>query len=112
VRTKLTRFAVIAAGLLSATGVVAQVPLNPGLEIENGSRTQITEVHVKPNGNNNWGANKLGETLRPGNTASIREMTETNCLYDVKAVYEDGRADEREKVNVCGHQRLVFGAPQ
>jgi hypothetical protein len=101
----------VGAWFSAATAAVAQVPLNPGLEIVNGSPTPITALHVKPNGTGNWGANKLSAVLGPGTTAAIREMTETNCLYDVKAVYEDGRADERAKVNVCRHVKLAFGAP-
>ncbi len=100
-----------AAMALVAEGApaLAQGPLNPGVVVENHGGSDIRELRIKPDGAGVWGENKLGASLAPGKSASFREATETNCKYRIAAVYEDGRREE-QPVDVCRHQRVVFGS--
>jgi hypothetical protein len=87
----------------------AQAPLNPQIEVENHAETAVKELDIKPNGTAEWGENKLGHgPLPPGKSTSIREFTETNCNYQMRAVFQDGRTEE-QPVDVCHHSRIVLG---
>jgi hypothetical protein len=85
-------------------------PLNP--EIENRAKLAVKELDIKPESNLRWGENKLGGgLLRPGQTISINEFTEANCKYQMRAVFQDGRTEERP-VDICRHSRMVLGEHQ
>lgn len=86
----------------------AQSSLNPGVDVENQSTSPITELQIRPEAAPNWGQNKLGGgPLAPGKSMSIREETETNCNYQIRAVYQGGRT-EQKPVDVCRHEHVVF----
>jgi hypothetical protein len=88
----------------------AQAPLNPQIEVENHAETAVKELDIKPNGTAEWGENKLANgPLESGKSVSIREFTEANCKYEVRAVFQDGRT-EQQPVDVCHHSRIVLGA--
>ncbi len=90
----------------------AQAPLNPQVEIKNGAKTPVKELDIRPEGNSGWGENKLGGgPLAPGKTVSIREFTEANCKYQVRAVFDDGRTEQRP-VDVCRHGQIILGEEQ
>lgn len=89
----------------------AQAPLNPHVEIKNGAKTAVKELDIKPDGNSGWGENKLGDPLAPGKTISIREFTEANCKYQIRAVFDDGRTEQRP-VDVCRHGQIILGEEQ
>jgi hypothetical protein len=88
----------------------AQAPLNPQIEVENHGETAVRKLEIKPNATADWGENKLGHgPLAPDKSTSIREFTETNCNYEWRAVFEDGRTEE-QPLDVCHHSRIVLGA--
>lgn len=99
-------FAIFAFVLPSAR---AQAPLNPQIEVENHGETAVKELDIKPNGTAEWGENKLGDDpLAAEKSTSIREFTETNCNYELRATFQDGRIEE-QPVDVCHHSRIVLG---
>jgi hypothetical protein len=103
------RMAQIASTFILAMVMVlarAQAPLNPHVEIKNGAKAAVKGSDVKPDGNSGWGENKLGGPLAPGKTISIREFTEANCKYQVRAVFDDGRTEQRP-VDVCRHGQII-----
>jgi hypothetical protein len=95
--------------LLTGASAWAQAPLHPGSKIVNKADTPIQEIRAAPAGVTDWSHNKLeGGPLAPGQTRDIRLMTETNCLYDVRAVFADGTTEDRHNVDICKHQDTVF----
>jgi hypothetical protein len=106
--------AIILASIASMLMVEAraQAPLNPEIEIENRAKLAVKELDIKPESSSRWGENKLGGgLLRPGQAVSINEFTEANCKYHMRAVFEDGRTEERP-VDICLHNRIVLGEKQ
>jgi hypothetical protein len=104
------RVALLAVLVLGFPSAGAQAPLNPQIEVENHAETDIKELNIKPNGTAEWGENKLGDVpLAPGKSTSIREFTETNCNYQMRAVFQNGRTEE-QPIDVCHHSRIVVGA--
>jgi hypothetical protein len=105
--------AIILASIVSILLVEAraQALLNP--EIANRAKLAVKELDIKPESNLRWGENKLGGgLLRPGQTISINEFTEANCKYQMRAVFQDGRTEERRPVDICRHSRMVLGEHQ
>jgi len=98
----------IFASVLPSAG--AQAPLNPQIDVENDAETAVKELNIKPNDTAEWDENKLANgPLASGKSISIREFTEANCNYEVRAVFQDGRTEE-QPVDVCHHSRIVLGA--
>jgi hypothetical protein len=97
---------------LTAMSLTAQAPLDPRIEIVNLSGIAISELLVKTEGSGTWRRLTLGIPIGPGEQRSVRITTEINCLFDVRAVYEDRRTEERAKVNVCTQDGAIFDAPQ
>ena len=84
-------------------------PAESGDEIENHTNIAIKELNIKPEAAPSWGDNKLsGGPLAPGKTISIRQVTETNCKYKMRAVFQDGLTEERS-VDICRDDRVAFG---
>jgi hypothetical protein len=104
---------IISLSLATATlAAAAQGPLNSGIEVQNLASQPIKELQIKSGATAGWGENKLGGgPLAPGKTPSIRELTETNCNYQVRAVFQDGRT-EQQPVDICTRQHVVLGANQ
>ncbi len=74
---------------------------NPSFNLMNRSRAELREVYASPSTQDDWGTDRLGqETVSPGGTFAIR-LPEGECVYDLRVVYADGRAEERRRVNLC-----------
>jgi hypothetical protein len=71
--------------------------------IVNESRLVIREFYATNSGVNRWGRDLLGQSvIRPGQRYVFNFDDGTGyCLFDFRAVLENGRAIERYRVNVC-----------
>jgi hypothetical protein len=99
-----------AAAVFLPPGSAGQAPLNPGFDVDNQAKVAIKRLDLRPEGTLSWGENKLGgRLLAPGQSATIREFTETNCKYRMRAIFQDGRTEEKP-VDVCRYDRVVFSA--
>ena len=70
--------------------------------INNTSKTVLT-LHVSSVTDQNWGPDILGSSvIAPGSTASVTfPRTESQCNWDVRAVYTDSTNAELRNVNLC-----------
>ena len=75
----------------------------------------VRELFVTPAGNANWGQNRLdGRAGRPSSLApnagfTVRRPVETNCIFDIKVVLADGKAEERKGLNTCALEEVMIG---
>lgn len=71
--------------------------------LHNNADVDITEVFVSESGENTWGADILDiDTLAAGKSADVSfENGSDNCLYDLRAVAEDGRELNARQINFC-----------
>ena len=71
--------------------------------LHNNADVDITEVFVSESGENTWGADILDiDTLAAGESADVSfEDGSNNCLYDLRAVAEDGRELDARQINFC-----------
>lgn len=98
--------------LLLLAGPASAQPFEASLRVVNRSPVAIVEVNASPASDQRWLHNRLGaETIRPGAARLVRLPPTGECLFDVRVVLADGRADLRNGVDVCrGAELVVTGA--
>lgn len=69
----------------------------------NGTGYTIQEVYVSPTKTQSWEEDVLGrDVLGDGARTTIRfDRAEDTCLWDLKAVYEDGETAEWQAFDLC-----------
>ena len=76
--------------------------------VENGSPRTIQQLHVSGADERDWGEDRLGsDTLPPGRSMTVR-VPDQGCSYDIRAVFDNGGAEERRRVDLCAIDRVVI----
>jgi hypothetical protein len=89
---------------------------NSSFNLVNRSGQPVRELFVTSAGNANWGQNRLdGKAGNPtaiaaGASFAVRRKLDTNCVFDIRAVFADGKAEERKAVNTCAVEDVPVGA--
>ena len=107
---------VASATLLGACTPQGQQPVygtpvrGPGCDTSirfvNSSPVTVLQLFYNPSNINNWGPDRLGQNvLRPGQTSSVRLSNPGN--YDFRVVWDNGRAAEIRRVNVCAASQIT-----
>jgi len=108
-------FAALAALLaLPALALLAQPVLaqsnDPSFRVVNNTPDVVNEVYASPANQRSWGHDRLGtEVIRAGASQIIRLPIDGNCVYDIRVVFQGGRAEERRGVNTCNLTDFVLG---
>ena len=103
-----TRLLFAACFTLLPVAAFADAP-NPSFYLVNHSRQQINQVYVSPASAAGWGRDQLGDdTIEPGANFAVRLHADGTCLFDLRIVYEDGRSEERRRVNTCSVDDIMF----
>lgn len=75
---------------------------DPSFRLVNAGRSEINEVYASLVGDDDWGADRLGDdTVSPGETRVIR-LPSGQCSWDLRIVYANGKATEKRRLNLCG----------
>ncbi len=79
----------------------------------NGSSSKvIMNFYVAPSGpGEDWGNDILGvSTLAPGESAFIyfTRYTDGNCMYDMRAVFDDGTEGQLLNIDLCSTLTVTF----
>jgi hypothetical protein len=86
----------------------------PSFTVVNHLPQPVRELYVTPAGLANWGRNRLdGKNGNPASLpsgASMMVRRDANCVFDMRVVFADGRAEERRGVNVCATEEVAIGA--
>jgi hypothetical protein len=95
--------------LLSATATGAFAD-ERDFTLHNNSSIDIYYVYVSPSSSNFWGDDVLGEDVLPsGNQVDITfDDPRTTCVWDVKAVANDGSEGYVYKVDLCSVTDVYF----
>ena len=96
-------------GLVAFAGMAdAQSQNNPSFNLQNRSQQPINELYATPQGTDNWGKELLGDTtVAPGTTFAVR-LPAGQCIYDIRVVYGNGRAEEKRNLNTCNLSDVAF----
>ena len=95
----------VLAAALGAGPAVAQNRFN----LVNGTGQTIERAYVSPSRLSNWGGDVLGNAvLPPGQSVWIVPQL-SDCMLDIKVVFQGGREEERRQINACSLSRVVWG---
>jgi uncharacterized caspase-like protein len=80
-------------------------------DVENATKQRVSELYFVPNGNKSWEGNVLDEDNMIDSKNSV-EVTVNDgldaCVYNILAVFGDGRKQQFDQVNICNIQRFVI----
>ncbi|WP_198377541.1 hypothetical protein [Neoroseomonas rubea] len=117
-RKLLALFALAGTGALAACApqtVYIPQPVAPGpvavgcdtrFQVVNNSSLTVMQLFFSHSSINNWGVDQLGQNvLPPGRVWNYRANNAGN--YDFRIVWQNGRAAELRRVNICAASRIV-----
>jgi hypothetical protein len=105
------RAAIVLAALFP-TAALAQPAANPSFTLENRAGVAIKQFFATPGGRANWGRDRLdGRGLAAGAREAFRLPADGNCVYDLRVVFADGRAEDRRGLNTCQVKNVAVGEP-
>jgi hypothetical protein len=93
------------AALFGAGPAAAQNRFN----LVNNTGQTIERVYVSPSRVNSWGRDVLGEGVLPAGRSVWIVPQLSDCVLDIKVVYQGGREEERRQVNACTLSQVVWG---
>ncbi|MBV9538407.1 MAG: hypothetical protein JOY70_05695 [Acidisphaera sp.] len=106
------RSTLVLLALSLAPTLAAAQPKNPSFNLVNTADKPIREFFATPAGMENWGQNRLeGKTVPASGAIPVRLRADGNCLYDLRVVFADGRAEERRHVDTCRVDDVRVGTP-
>ena len=87
-----------AAPTASATGAALQ-----NFTVVNNTGHTVMTLNVSASNDDNWGPDILGaDVLANGQTVEVSfERGEAQCLWDIRATYDDGDTSDLRGVNLC-----------
>jgi hypothetical protein len=83
---------------------------DPSFNLVNRARVAVTTLFVTPAGDANWGQDRLrGHPIAPGGSFLVHRRADGNCIMDIRAVFADGKAEERKAINTCNLDAVAVG---
>ena len=78
------------------------------VEVVNNTDVELMQLFLsRPNA---VGPDRLGTATVPGNDSfTIRLRGETECAFDLRAIFRGNREEARQNVNICTTPRIAFG---
>ncbi len=85
---------------------------NRQVMVQNETDLALHGLYLFPPGAADRGPERLGdEVVAPATTHRLRLGRQSVCIFDVVAIWQDGREELRSAFNICRNQRLLFGDP-
>jgi hypothetical protein len=104
--TRRILFAALAIVALAGPALAA----GASFTLVNRAAVAIRELFVTPAGDANWGQNRVtGHPIPPGGSFLVKRRADGNCILDLRAVFADGRAEERKSLNTCNVDTVAVG---
>jgi len=100
---------------LAALAVALALPApamaeNASFMLINRGASAVRELFVTPAGDARWGQNRVsGHPIAPGGHFEVKRRADGNCILDIRAVFADGRAEERKGLNTCNVDAVAVG---
>ena len=100
----------LVGALMAAATATAAWAAQQDFTIHNRSGYVIMTLNVSPNSSNQWGPDILGrEVLANGESTEISfDRNEDECVWDIRATYEDGDTSDLRGINLCETTDLTF----
>lgn len=108
----------LAVAFLALTGAGAaqaqqsSQPPQRDVTLANETDQILQQFFAAPAGAAQRGPDRLGaEVVPPGGSFRARLGRTRDCLFDLRAIFQDGSEEERRRVDICRNTRIVFGDP-
>jgi hypothetical protein len=99
----------ILTGTARAQLAADQAGAERALLVVNRTAQPIIEVYVTNSDDQSWGDNRLpGRSIGPGQSSRIRLGRDPTCSFDLRVVYQDGRMEDRRRIDACAVRQAVF----
>jgi S1-C subfamily serine protease len=83
--------------------------VNPDVYVANRYTSPITRLFASPVTDDSWGQERLsGATIRPGTRGELRPERGRGCMWDIRVIYQNGREEEKRRVELCSIAEVVF----
>ena len=104
------KFRILVAAALVAAFAAPALAEDVQFTLTNASEYNIDEFDASPANDENWGEDILGEDILEGGTAGTVTIADgsTECVYDLKAVDEDGAEHVLEDLDLCKTPEVTF----
>lgn len=96
-------------GLLLGAAWTAPAQAQNRFNLVNNTGQTIEQVYVSPSRVNSWGPDILGANVLPAGQAVWVVPQLSDCVLDIRVVFQGGRSEERRQVNACQLSRVVWG---
>lgn len=96
-------------GLLLGVVWTAPAQAQNRFNLVNNTSQTIEQVYVSPSRVNSWGPDILGANVLPAGQAVWVVPQLSDCVLDIRVVFQGGRSEERRQVNACQLSRVVWG---
>lgn len=101
-RTRMLGVASIIIGLTLTSAVTIAETKTKTVKIYNPTHYAIVALQAKRPTESEWQPDMLGKTaLGVGKLVDINLAIEPDCVYDLRATFDDGRKIEKPKVDIC-----------
>lgn len=103
-------FAAFAAAFLALAPDAARAQAQQDFVLINRTGYTIDEVYVSASNVNNWEEDLMGDdSLENGQQLNVRfNKNNTECIYDIKVVYDDQESAEFRGINLCQVSRVTI----
>jgi hypothetical protein len=116
--TRRSLFAALAALAVAAPALAAPALIGPAwaddasFTLVNRGSVAVRELFVTPAGDANWGQNRVaGHPIPPAGHFLVKRRADGNCILDIRAVFTDGKNEERKGLNTCNVDSVAVGLP-
>jgi S1-C subfamily serine protease len=100
-------------------GLAGPTPATPGsappnaaqIEVIVANRTSLilSVMKARPSGTADWGPDRLGaDVIPPGETYRFAIAAGSACLFDLQAVFSNGRTEVRERQDLCADPSVAY----
>ncbi|HEY9647818.1 MAG TPA: hypothetical protein V6C88_15690 [Chroococcidiopsis sp.] len=109
-RFRTIALAAVLAAPLAALAAQTALASKDNFVVNNDTRANMVELYLSPSNRNSWDSNVLSGVLRSGQSTrvSFSDPSPQVCLYDIMAVFADGRQVQDYQINVCANADYTF----
>ncbi|HEY9620426.1 MAG TPA: hypothetical protein V6C78_08655 [Crinalium sp.] len=104
---------IISALTIPVLAATAQTALagKSNFRVYNDSSSTVRELYVSDSRYDSWDNDILGRDVLPSGSdiqVVFSDRSPRSCLYDIRAVFEDGQVLEDYQINVCTNTEYTF----
>lgn len=81
---------------------------DPSIALVNRTGQVIVEAYASLTSDSDWGDDRLGQSVLRAGQRFVLALPNGDCLWDLRMVYDNDRAEEKRDLNLCQVSEVVF----